>query len=52
MERPGWKVTTRGSLELTGDADSFHLRIELTALHEDRVVFNRAWDDTVAREWA
>jgi uncharacterized protein len=52
MERPGWKVTTRGSLELSGDADSFHLKIELTALHDDRVVFTQAWDDRVPREWA
>ncbi len=52
MERPGWKVTTQGSLELSGDADSFHLKIELTALHDDRVVFNRVWDDDVPREWA
>jgi hypothetical protein len=52
MERPGWKVTTRGSLELSGDADTFHLMIELTALHDDRVVFTRAWDDSVPREWA
>ncbi len=52
MERPGWKVTTRGSLELSGDADSFHLKIELTALLDDRVVFTRAWDDSVPREWA
>ena len=52
MERPGWKVTTQGSLELSGDADSFHLKIELTAVHDDRVVFNRVWDDNVPREWA
>jgi hypothetical protein len=52
MERPGWKVSTRGSLELSGDSDSFHLVIHLTALHDDRVVFSRTWTDTVPREWA
>jgi putative CocE/NonD family hydrolase len=52
MERPGWKVSTRGSMELTADADSFHLNIDLTALHDDRVVFTRTWVDTVPREWA
>ncbi len=52
MVRPGWKVTTRGSLELWGDSASFHLVIELSALHDDVVVFSRTWTDSVAREWA
>lgn len=52
MERPGWKVSTRGRLELSGDASAFHLVIALTALHDDRVVFTRTWTDTVPREWA
>jgi uncharacterized protein len=52
MERPAWKVCTRGSLELSGDADSFYLAIDLTAFHNDAVVFTRAWTDTVPREWA
>jgi hypothetical protein len=52
MERPGWKVTTRGSLELSADAETFHLAIALTALHDDEVVFNRTWKDRVPRVWA
>jgi hypothetical protein len=52
MERPGWKVATRGSLELTADAESFNLVIDLTALHEDEVVFNRTWEDRIPRVWA
>ena len=52
MERPGWKVTTRGSLELTGDAEDFRLSIDLTALHDDRVVFTRTWHEVIPREWA
>jgi hypothetical protein len=52
MERPGWKVTTQGSLELSADAEEFHLVIDLTALHDDQVVFNRTWTDTVPRVWA
>ena len=52
MERPDWKVSTRGSLELSGDAESFYLVIHITALHDDRIVFSRTWSDTVPREWA
>jgi putative CocE/NonD family hydrolase len=52
MERHGWKVATRGSLELTGDQDEFHLAIVVSAYHDDRMVFTRAWDDSIPREWA
>jgi hypothetical protein len=52
MSRPDWAVTTRGSLELTADADAFHLKIGLTALHNDEVVFSRTWVEDVPREWA
>jgi putative CocE/NonD family hydrolase len=52
MERSGWKVATRGGLELTADADAFHLVIELTALHDDELVFNRTWKDRIPRVWA
>jgi putative CocE/NonD family hydrolase len=52
MERPGWKATTRGSLELSADAETFHLVIDLIALHDDEVVFNRRWEDLVPRVWA
>jgi hypothetical protein len=52
MERPGWKVATRGSLELTGDQHEFHLAIVVSAYHDDRMVFTRAWKDSIPREWA
>jgi hypothetical protein len=52
MERPGWKVTTRGSLDLSADADVFELVIGLTALHDDEVVFTRTWEDRIPRVWA
>jgi hypothetical protein len=52
MQRQGWKVATRGGLELTADAAAFHLVIELTALHDDVVVFNRTWKDRIPRVWA
>jgi hypothetical protein len=52
MERTGWKVATRGSLELSADAEAFELIIGLTALHDDVVVFTRTWEDRVPRTWA
>ena len=52
MRRPDWAVTTRGKLELTADADFFHLKIGLTALHHDEVVFDRTWVEDIPREWA
>jgi len=52
MQRPGWHVATRGSLELSADADTFHLSIDLTALHDGEVVFSRVWTDQVPRDWA
>jgi hypothetical protein len=52
MERPGWNVTTRGSLELSADVEAFHLVIGLTALHDDEVVFTRTWEDRIPRVWA
>ena len=52
MERPGWKVTTRGSLELSSVAGAFNLVIGLTALHDDEVVFTKTWEDRIPRVWA
>lgn len=52
MERPGWKVTTRGSLELSSVAGAFDLVIGLTALHDDEVVFTKTWEDRIPRVWA
>jgi predicted acyl esterase len=52
MGRPGWAVTTRGSLELSADAEFFHLEIDLTALHGDAVMFSRTWTEHIPREWA
>jgi predicted acyl esterase len=52
MRRPDWAVATKGSLELSADADYFHLSIGLTALHDGEVVFSRTCTDDVPREWA
>ena len=52
IQRAGWKVTTRGSLELTGDDANFRLVVVLSADHDDRLVFTKTWDETIPREWA
>ena len=52
MERAGWAVATKGSLRLSADADNFYLSIDLTAMHDGKVVFARTWIDEVPREWA
>jgi hypothetical protein len=45
-------VTTRGSLELSADAETFDLVIGLTALHDDEIVFTRTWEERIPRLWA
>ncbi len=52
LERPGWSVVTQGSLELTADADDFHLFIELAAFLDGTEVFRRRWSDDAPRRWA
>lgn len=51
LERPGWSVTTRGSLEISGDADTFRLSIELAASLDGTEVFHRRWAEEIARRW-
>ncbi len=52
MERPGWSVVTRMHLDLSADAEDFHLSIGLTALHDGAIVFSKTWEDRIPREWA
>ncbi len=52
MERPGWKVKTRGSLELSSVAGAFDLVIGLSAFHDDQIVFTKTWKDRIPRVWA
>jgi hypothetical protein len=52
LERPGWKVGTIGTLEMSGDDMSFHLIVELKALHNGAQIWERRWDEEVPREWA
>jgi hypothetical protein len=52
LERPGWKVGTIGSLEMSADRENFHLIVELKAFHNDDQIFERRWDEQIPREWA
>ncbi len=52
LERPGWNVGTIGSLEMTADANTFHLEVELKALHDGTVIWERRWEEEIPREWA
>lgn len=52
LERPGWSVGTVGALEMTADAHSFYLTVELKAMHDGSLIWERRWSDQIPREWA
>lgn len=52
LERPGWSVSTEGSLSITGDSQAFWVAVELRALHDGREVFARTWEEAIERTWA
>ena len=51
LERPGWAVTTEGSIRIEGGAD-FQVAIELAARHNGKEVFRRTWSEAIPRQWA
>lgn len=51
LERPGWTVTTEGSIHIDA-GDDFEVTIELAARHNGEEVFRRAWSEKIPREWA
>jgi len=51
-DRPGWSVGTRASLELTTDGEQFDLTVELAAIHVNKEIWKRRWQDKIPREWA
>jgi hypothetical protein len=51
LERPGWAVTTEGTIHIDG-GDDFEVTIELTAKHNGKEVFRRSWRDSIPRQWA
>jgi len=51
LSRPGWSVTTEGSIEITG-GEAFDVIIELSADHDGHEVFRRTWSESIPRQWA
>ena len=52
LRRPGWEVRTTGTVDMTADADVFHVTIGVTATHDGVEVWSRTYDDHIPREWA
>lgn len=48
LDRPGWSVTTEGSIEISG-IDTLDVKIALRALHDGREVFHRRWEERITR---
>lgn len=50
MRRGDWSVSTVTHLAMTGDADSFHITMQLTAHEGADQVFSKSWKATVPRD--
>ncbi len=51
LSRGDWSVRTRAEAEMTGAADELRMKAVLRAWEGDRLVFERNWDDRVARRF-
>ena len=51
LSRLDWSVRTRVEAEMTCTAEDLRMRAKLTAWEGDRVVFEREWDEVVARRF-
>jgi uncharacterized protein len=49
-QRDTWNVTTRSTLELTSTPDTFRIKESIHALENDKTVFERRWDHSIARD--
>jgi hypothetical protein len=49
LERSGWSVGTTGRLRITADRDWFHVDIDLEAREGEHLVFERSWEERIAR---
>lgn len=49
LSRGDWSVRTRAEAEMTGTADTLRMTAVLRAWEGDALVFERHWDDSVAR---
>jgi predicted acyl esterase len=51
MKRGAWDTTVVAAAELTSTAEEFHLKESIRALEGDKIVFERAWDNTIPRDY-
>lgn len=51
LERPGWSVTTEGSIRIRGGTE-FDIDVELAASLDGEEVFRRTWSERIPRSWA
>jgi hypothetical protein len=48
--RPGWEVATEGTIRVSG-REAFEVTVELVASLDGEIIFERAWSETIPREW-
>ena len=49
LERDGWSVRTETRSEMRADETHFHLKASLEAHHNDKLVFEKSWDESIER---
>jgi hypothetical protein len=50
IQRGAWNTTTRSTLELRSTEHEFHLKESLTASENEKVVFEKAWENQIERD--
>jgi hypothetical protein len=50
IQRGDWDTTVVAAAELTSTADQFRLRESIEALEGGKSIFERSWDNTIARD--
>jgi len=50
IQRGDWNTTTRSTLELRSTENEFLLKESITALENEKVVFEKAWDNQIKRD--
>ncbi|RLQ21116.1 CocE/NonD family hydrolase [Seongchinamella sediminis] len=51
MGREGWRTGITARYLMTCDADNFYLKAQWTARHDDKLVFERDFDETIQRHF-
>jgi hypothetical protein len=50
LRRDDWYTTTRSALEIGSTETEFHLKESITAFENEKVVFEKAWDNHIKRD--